>query len=119
VKSLTQLAPTHAAVFWYATIYHVVFTMLPLLQFSDCGLPAISTTLGQYFNYVLYLFNHTRIRPMFCPVFLSAVPAVAARCKLPFALGPGLSQERVTVSKEINKGKHRRKPSPNPRLPIP
>jgi len=32
-------------------------------------------------------------RRTFCPVFLSAVRAVAARCKLPFALRPGLSQE--------------------------
>jgi len=30
----------------------------------------------------------------FAQFFLSAVHAVAARCKLPFALRPGLSQER-------------------------
>jgi len=33
-------------------------------------------------------------RRTFCPVFLSAVRAVAARCKLPSALRPGLSQEK-------------------------
>jgi len=43
------------------------------------------------------------------PDFLSAVRAVAARCKLPFALRPGLSQEDKVRTKEItnesNKGK--------------
>ena len=32
-------------------------------------------------------------RRTFCPVFLFAVRAAAARCKLPFTLRPGLSQE--------------------------
>jgi len=35
--------------------------------------------------------------------FLSAVRAVAARCKLPFALRPGLSQEDVIRTKETTK----------------
>ena len=33
--------------------------------------------------------------------FLSAVRAVAAHCKRPFALRPGLSQENVMRTKEI------------------
>jgi len=33
--------------------------------------------------------------------FLSAVRAVAARCKRPFALRPGLSQEDMIRTKEI------------------
>jgi len=35
--------------------------------------------------------------------FLSAVRAVAARCKLPFALRPGLSQEDVIRTKKLQK----------------
>jgi len=35
--------------------------------------------------------------------FLSAVRAVAARRKLPFALRPGLSQEEVRRTKEMTK----------------
>jgi len=35
--------------------------------------------------------------------FMSAVRAVAARCKLPFALHPGLSQDEVVRTKEITK----------------
>jgi len=53
-------------------------------------------------------------RRTFCPVSLSAVRAVAARCKLPFALRPGLSQERADVPKEIDKGKNQRKARPVP-----
>jgi len=55
----------------------------------------------------------------FCTVrFLSAVRAVAARWKLPFALRPGLSQENEVCTNEITKErqrkgtKERRRPSP-------
>ena len=60
-------------------------------------------------------------RRTFCPVFLSVVLAVAARSQLPFALRPGLSQERVDVSKEINNGKNKETPDPppTPRLSMP
>jgi len=41
--------------------------------------------------------------------FLSAVRAVAARCKLPFALRPGLPHENAMrtkkITKEMTKGK--------------
>jgi len=59
--------------------------------------------------------------------FLSAVRAVAARCKHPFALRPGLSPEDVTRTKEITtasvEGKSniqmkRAQPSPPP-MPFP
>ena len=40
---------------------------------------------------------------LFTVCFLSAVRAVAARCKHPFALRPGLSQEDVVRTKEITK----------------
>jgi len=51
-------------------------------------------------------------RRTFCPVFPSAVRAVAARCKLPFALRPGLSREDLgtkEMTKEIVAG-----PPPSP-----
>jgi len=48
-------------------------------------------------------------RRTFCPVFLSAVRAVAARCKLPFALLPGLSQEIEGAHQRNYKGKRQRK----------
>ena len=53
------------------------------------------------FFFFFYLFI-TRVRPMEIMArlstvrFLSAVRAVAARCKHPFALRPGLSPESVT-----------------------
>jgi len=53
-------------------------------------------------------------RRTFCPVFLTAVRAVAARCKLLFVLRPGLSQEKVDVPKGIDKGKNQRKARPVP-----
>ena len=40
---------------------------------------------------------------VYCPVFLSAVRTVAARCKLSFALLQGLSQENVKRTKRITK----------------
>ena len=51
----------------------------------------------------------TRVRPIeimarLCTVcFLSAVRAVEARCKHPFALRPGLSQDDLMRTKEITK----------------
>jgi len=42
-----------------------------------------------------------------CPGFPSAVRAKAARCKLPFALRPGLSKEDVMRTKEITKERQR------------
>ena len=49
-----------------------------------------------FFCLIILAFDLSRSwRRTFCPVSLSAVRAVAARCKLPFALRPGLSQERV------------------------
>jgi len=53
-------------------------------------------------------------RRTFCPVFLSAVRAVASRCKFPLALRPGLSQERVDVPREIDIGKTKGNPPPVP-----
>jgi len=58
-----------------------------------------------------FLFNHTHIQHMyldyggiqFYPFFPSAVRAVAARCKLPSALRPGLSREDAVRTKEITK----------------
>ena len=53
----------------------------------------------------------TRMRPiqimarLSTVCFLSAVRAVAARCKRPFALRPGLSQEDVNRTKGITKEK--------------
>jgi len=46
------------------------------------------------------------------PRFLSAVPAVAARFKLPIAQRPGLSQENVNCTKEMTKeiGEERERP---------
>ena len=41
--------------------------------------------------------------------FLSAVRAVATRCKRPFALRPGLSQESVSSTKEMTKEKRKEK----------
>ena len=55
---------------------------------------------GFFFFFFFYLFI-TRVRPMeimarLCTVrFLSAVRAVVARCKHPFALRPGLSPESM------------------------
>jgi len=43
-------------------------------------------------------------RRTFYPIILSAVRAVAARCKLPFALRPGLSEEDEVRTKENTKG---------------
>jgi len=40
---------------------------------------------------------------LFTVRFLSAVRALAAHCKPPFALRPGLSQEAVRHTKEITK----------------
>jgi len=52
--------------------------------------------LAVIFCLIILAFDLSRSwRRTFCPIFLSAVRAVAARCKLPFALHPGLSQERV------------------------
>ena len=39
-------------------------------------------------------------RRAFCPIILSAVRAVAAHCKLPFALRPGLSRKGVKINEE-------------------
>jgi len=53
--------------------------------------------------------------------FQSAIRAVAARCKLPFSLRPGLSQDDVRRNKEIerrasvkDKGKDKRRTAINP-----
>jgi len=58
---------------------------------------------------VFFLFNITHMRPSrswrdYVQSFIpSAVRAVAARCKFPFALRPGLSQEDVVRTKEVTK----------------
>jgi len=50
--------------------------------------------------------------------FLSAVRAVAARCKLPFALRPGLSQEDMMRTKKITRErKNKKKGQRHPALP--
>jgi len=52
-----------------------------------------------------------------CPVFPSAVRAQVARCKLPFALRPGLSQEDMIRNREITKErqkKEQKNPCPAP-----
>jgi len=53
---------------------------------------------GVIFCLIILAFSLSRLwRRTFYPFFPSAVRAVAARCKLPFALRPGLSQERVVA----------------------
>jgi len=61
---------------------------------------------------------------MYSPVAIR-IPRSAARCKLPFTLRPGLSQQERECTKEIYKKKYtgklkeRRDSSPTPRLPMP
>ena len=64
---------------------------------------------------IILAYNLSRSwRHTFCPVFLSAVRAVTARCKLPLCPLPG-PPERLLRTKEIDKGKDRRK---NPARPL-
>jgi len=50
----------------------------------------------QFFCLVILAFSPSRLwRRTFSPFFPSAVRAVAARCKLPFALRPGLPREDI------------------------
>jgi len=51
--------------------------------------------------------------------FLSAVRTVAARCKLPIALRPGLSQEDMIRTKEMTKEKEEALPALTPPQPTP
>jgi len=63
----------------------------------------IFTVSGFFFLFIHYSHATYQITARLCTVrFLSAVRAVAARCKLPSALRPGLSQEDV-VRTEITK----------------
>jgi len=72
-----------------------------------------------HYSHATYL-DHGEI--MHSPFFPSAVRAVAARCKLPFGLRPGLSQEDGMRTNENNQGKDKGKrqvktPNPLPRRP--
>jgi len=59
---------------------------------------------GVFFLFIHYSHATYQIMARLCTVrFLSAVRAVAARCKLSSALRPGLSQEEVVRTKEITK----------------
>jgi len=70
----------------------------------------LSAVRAVFFCLIILAFDLGRSwRRTFCPVFLSAVRTVAARCKHPIALRPGLSQEKVDASKEIDKEKSTRK----------
>ena len=60
--------------------------------------------LGLFFLFIHYPHATYQIMARLCTVrFLSAVRAVAARCKLPFALRPSLSRGNVLRVKEIEK----------------
>jgi len=88
-----------------------------------------------FFFFFFFCLFITRMRPMeimarvYTVRFLSAVRAVAARFKHPFALRPGLSHEDVMRTKGITKEKERserdgprkehRKAPPNPLLRTP
>jgi len=67
-------------------------------------LPDIIYDFFYFFLFIHYSHATYQIMARLCTVrFLSAVRAVAARCKLPSALRPGLSQEDVVRTKEITK----------------
>jgi len=69
---------------------------------------------GFFFCLIILAYDLFRSwRRKFCPVFLSAVRAVTARCKLPLCPPPG-PPERLLRTKEIDKGKDRRKAPPVP-----
>jgi len=52
---------------------------------------------------------HRSWQHIFYPIFWSAVCMVAARCKLPFALRPGLSHDDKVRTKEATKESNKRK----------
>jgi len=59
----------------------------------DAEISGVTTTMLFFLLFVLACDLYRSWRRAFCPVFLSAVRAVAALCKLPFALRPGLSHD--------------------------
>ena len=62
-----------------------------------------------FFLFIHYSHATYQIVARLCTVrFLSAVRTVAARCKLPFALRPGLSKEDIRQTKETTKEKTKR-----------
>jgi len=77
------------------------------------GEPNFSAVLVVFFFCLIILaYDLSRSwRRTFCPVFLSAVRAVTARCKLPLCPPPS-PPERLLRTKEIDKGTDRRKPPP-------
>jgi len=83
-------------------------------------------------GFLLFLFNHyshatylDHGETIYSPFFPSVVCAVAARCKLPFALRLGLSREYVERTKETTKEKTKSRnrgeahPPPTPPLQTP
>ena len=69
---------------------------------------------GFFFCLIILAYDLSRSwQRIFCPVFLSAVRAVTAHCKLPLCPPPG-PPKRLLHTKEIDKGKDRRKLLPVP-----
>ena len=80
-----------------------------MLQAITCLVISIICSTSLLAVFFFFLFTHYsratyQIMARLCTVrFLSAVRAVAARCKRPFALRPGLSQEGMKRTKGIRK----------------
>jgi len=86
--------------------------------FSVASLKNVFYRTSFFFVYSLLACDLARLCAVY---FLSAVRAVAARCKLPFALRPGLPHENAMrtkkIAKEMTKGKDEKPPSPLLRTP--
>jgi len=89
---------------------------MALTTFKKRTLIQDNTVFRFFFGLIILAYNLSRSwRRTFCPVFLSAVRAVTARCKLPLCPPPG-PPEKLLRTKEIDEGKDRRKPLPIPLL---
>jgi len=74
------------------------------LSFQSCAVLHSSQERSFFFLFIHYSHAAYQIMARICTVrFLSAVRVVVARCKRPFALRPGLSQEDVRRTKETTK----------------